>query len=84
MAAKTTKAGRAVLRAIEPIVASSGGRCWMENAAGGHGHQRIIISIGKHTRFTPLSNSQRLIDQAIKHKVADVRKLLAEIRALSA
>lgn len=79
MVTKTTKAGRAVLKAVEPIVLAAGARCWVESAAGGHGHQRLIVELGSQTRFTPLSNSPRLIDQAIKHKLADVRKLLAEM-----
>lgn len=77
--ASTTKAGRAVLKAIKPIVEAVGGKCWVSNPPGNKGHQRLMIEVGGAIRFTPLSGTPRLIDQAIKHKVSDVKKLLREM-----
>lgn len=73
---KTTKAGRAVLKAISPLIEASGARCWIADPTG-RGHQRLVISLNGQERFTPLSGTPRLVDQAIKHKIADVRKLLS-------
>ena len=76
---KTTKAGRDILKALSPIVEAAGARCWISDPAG-RGHQRLVVSLNGQERFTPLSGTPRLIDQAIKHKIADVRKLIAEMR----
>jgi hypothetical protein len=77
---KTTRAGREVLKAIEPVVAKAGGRCWIEDPSG-RGHQRLFVEYGGKSLFTPLSGTPRLVDQAIKHKLADVRRLLAQLGA---
>jgi len=78
---RNTKAGRAVLKAVEPVVTAAGGRCRVELAPGHSGHHRLVIELNGQTRFTPISSSPPNIDRAIWHKLGDVRKLLQEMSA---
>lgn len=78
---RNTKAGRAVLKALTPIIRQAGARCRMELAPGHGGHHRLVIELNGKTRFTPISSSPPDVDRAIWYKINDVKKLLEEMSA---
>ena len=78
---RNTKGGRAVLKAVEPVIIAAGGRCRMELAPGHGGHHRLVIELNGKTRFTPISSSPANEERAAWYKINDVRKRLREMGA---
>lgn len=78
---RNSKAGREVLKAVEPIIEAAGGRCWVELAPGHTGHHRLMIELNGKQRFTPLSGSPATIGMAIKYKISDVNRIIRELTA---
>jgi hypothetical protein len=78
---RNTKGGRAVLKAVEPIVRKAGAQCRMELAPGHGGHHRLVLLFNGQERFTPISSSPANADRAIWYKLNDVKKLLREMGA---
>lgn len=80
MGAVNTKFAREVVHAVEDLCREAGATVRVDTGSG-RGHGKLVISINGKERSTPLSGTPRLIDQAVKHKVADVRRILREIAA---
>lgn len=80
MGAVNTKFAREVVKAIEGICHDAGATVRVETGSA-QGHGKIVISMNGKERWTPLSCSPRTLDQAIKYKMSDVRRILREIAA---
>lgn len=78
MGATDTSSTRKLLKIIEPIVHAAGGRCYTDHGSAS-GHAKLWIEINGQKRFTPLSSSPRTVDQAIKYKISDVKRLIREM-----
>lgn len=71
--------GKDVLRSASPLVEAAGAHCRIETSTGGHA-KLIIEGFGK-TRITPVSSSPKNAGDALKMKLADVRRILREMQA---
>ncbi len=71
---------RCVVREIAPIIAKAGASYRLDPGSAGS-HAKLFIEYRGKTRFTPLSGSPKTIDNAVKYKVADVRRILREMGA---
>lgn len=78
MAAVDIKPVRDVMKVIQPIVDKAGAYCRIEGGTGAH--PKLVIEMNGKSRQTPLSTSPRAIDQSIKYKISDVKRLLREMQ----
>lgn len=76
MAATSTKFAKEVLRGAQSLVEPLGGHCRLEHGTGPHA--KLVIEIGALRRTLALSVSPRSTDDALKMKMADVRRLLRQ------
>lgn len=78
MGAISRKFHRSVLVEAKDIVAAAGGTCRLDTGNSGHG--KLLITIEEKTRSTTISCTPRSFDEAIKMKLADVRRILREMK----
>lgn len=71
--------GKDVFRKAQPIVKAAGAHCRIEETSGHH--PKLVIEGWGRVRKTPVSVSPKNAGDALKMKMADVRRLLREMQA---
>lgn len=78
MGAISGRYARAVMAAAEPLVSALGGHCWLDTGSD-HGHGRLMVKVGTKVRSTPMSSTPRNVDDAVKRKICDLKRMLREM-----
>lgn len=78
MAAIDIKPVRDVMKVIQPIIDKAGAHCRIESGSGAH--PKLVIEMNGKSRQTQLSTSPRAVDQSIKYKISDVKRLIREMQ----
>lgn len=78
MGAISKKFHRLALSAAQKVVEAAGGSCHLVRGNAGHG--KMVIEIDGKRRTTPMSCTPRAdIEDAIRMKICDVRRILREM-----
>lgn len=77
-----TKYARDAIKLVKPLIYSVGADYRIENAPGGNGHMRLIITFQGKERFTLLPGTPNNPDKILKKKYKDVKLVLTELGAI--